>query len=201
MSESIEEAERRRWVGHGYRGMFPDLAGELAGRYDVVSMHHYLEHTREPLEELDAARKVLHAGGHLLIEVPNPSSRMARVFGRLWVPYFQPQHQHLIPLDNLVHALEDRGFTILAVDRGAAHVPADVTCALALAVNAVAPDPKLPWLPHPVPAARRALHQVLGTAALPFFALTLAIDQLLALALRRTRGGNAYRVLAATPPA
>jgi len=199
MSESIEEAERRRWVGHGHRGMFPDLAGELAGRYDVVSMHHYLEHTREPLEELDAARKVLHAGGYLLIEVPNPSSRLSRVFGRYWVPYFQPQHQHLIPLDNLVRALEERGFAIVAVDRGRAHQPADLTGALALLVNSAAPNPRQPWLPSPVSRWRHVRHHGLLTAALPFFLVTLVADQLLGLALRRTRGGNAYRVLAAAP--
>jgi hypothetical protein len=54
-SISVEQAQRRGWVDHGYRGEFIALADELTGRYDVVSMHHYLEHTREPFEELDAA--------------------------------------------------------------------------------------------------------------------------------------------------
>ncbi len=199
MSESISEAERRRWVGQGHRGMFPDLAGELAGRYDVVSMHHYLEHTREPLEELDAARKVLHAGGYLLIEVPNPSSKLGAVFGRFWVPYFQPQHQHLIPLGNLVRALEERGFRMVAIDHGSAHQPADLTGALALAVNAGAPNPRQPWLPHPPARWRTWRHHTAMTVALPLFLVTLTLDQLLGLALRRTKGGNAYRVLAAVP--
>lgn len=196
MSESIAEAERRRWVGRGHRGMFPDLAGELAGRYDVVSMHHYLEHTREPLAELDAARKVLYAGGYLLIEVPNPSSRLGRVFGRFWVPYFQPQHQHLIPLENLVLALRERGFDVVAVDRGSAHQPADLTGALALAVNALAPNPRQPWLRAAPSVLRAVRHHTLLTAALPFFLVTLVLDQLLGLAVRRGNGGNAYRVLA-----
>ena len=201
MSESIEEAARRRWVGQGHRGMFPDLAGELAGRYDVVSMHHYLEHTREPLEELDAARKVLPAGGFLLIEVPNPSSRLGGLFGKFWVPYFQPQHQHLIPLANLTRALEERGFQIVAVDRGAAHQPADLTGALALTVNAGAPNPKQPWLPQPPARWRQWRNHATMTLALPLFLVTLTLDQLLGLALRRSKGGNAYRVLATVPAA
>ncbi|MGH4009264.1 MAG: methyltransferase domain-containing protein, partial [Pseudonocardiaceae bacterium] len=44
-SVSVEEAQHRGWIDHGYRGEFVALAGELAGQYDVVSMHHYLEHT------------------------------------------------------------------------------------------------------------------------------------------------------------
>jgi SAM-dependent methyltransferase len=200
MSESIEEAQRRRWVDRGHRGMFPDLAGELAGRYDVVSMHHYLEHTREPLSELDAARKVLHGGGHLLIEVPNPESLAGRVLGRFWVPWFQPQHQHLVPIGNLVRALEDRGFTVVATDRGRAHQPADLTGATALLVNVLAPAPNPPWRPGPPSRWRAARHHVLLTAALPVFALTVLADQLLTLALRRGRGGNTYRVLACVPP-
>ena len=46
MGVAIEEAERKGWIGRGYRGQFCDMAEEFAGRYDIVSMHHYLEHTR-----------------------------------------------------------------------------------------------------------------------------------------------------------
>ncbi len=58
LSDAIDEAERRQWVERGYRGLFTDLADELPGAYDVVSMHHYLEHTRDPAAELEAAATV-----------------------------------------------------------------------------------------------------------------------------------------------
>jgi SAM-dependent methyltransferase len=196
MSESITEAERRRWINQAHRGMFPELANQLAGRYDVVSMHHYLEHTREPLAELDAARNVLLPGGHLLIEVPNPESRFGRLLGRLWVPWFQPQHQHFVPLANLSQALAERGFTPVAVDRGSAHIPIDFTAALALAINSFAPNPRQPWLGATPSRWRRAVSTGAMTLAIPLFVLTYALDQLLGLALRRTEGGNAYRILA-----
>ena len=48
LSESVNEADRRGWVDTAYRGLFPELAGGLPAAYDVVSMHHYLEHTRDP---------------------------------------------------------------------------------------------------------------------------------------------------------
>ena len=48
MTDSVEIAERRGWIETGHRGLFPEVAPGLADQYDVVSMHHYLEHTREP---------------------------------------------------------------------------------------------------------------------------------------------------------
>src|SRR5205823_2922595 len=56
---SIEEGARRGWVTTAYRGLFPDLASQMAARYDVVSMSHYLEHTRDPRAELASARTAL----------------------------------------------------------------------------------------------------------------------------------------------
>jgi SAM-dependent methyltransferase len=196
MSESIEEAERRRWVTTGYRGLFPDLAPELAGRYDVVSMHHYLEHTREPFAELDAAATALRPGGFLLIEVPNPESRYGRLLGRLWLPWFQPQHQHFVPLGNLRDALADRGFTEVAVEHGRANQPVDLTGALALLLNACVPDPRLPWRGGTPTRGRRLGHGAAVTAALPLLLGALVVDALVGQVLRRTRGGNTYRVLA-----
>lgn len=84
MTDSIDEAERRGWVERGHRGLFPDLAPGLTGGYDVLSMHHYLEHTRDPARELDAARAVLEPGGHLLVELPAPESPFGRWLGWAW---------------------------------------------------------------------------------------------------------------------
>lgn len=41
LTPNVIEAQHRGWVEHGYHGLFPDLAAELTGGYDVVSMHHY----------------------------------------------------------------------------------------------------------------------------------------------------------------
>lgn len=109
MGEGVREAERRGWVETGHQGQFPEFAVKLAGQYEVVSMYHYLEHTRDPFAELDAAAAVLASGGYLTIELPDPRSRMAGLLGPAWLPWFQPQHQHLIPAANLRAALADRG--------------------------------------------------------------------------------------------
>jgi SAM-dependent methyltransferase len=195
-SASIEEAQRRGWIDRGYRGEFVALAGELAGRYDVVSMHHYLEHTREPFDELDSAAKVLQAGSYLLIELPDPESFFGRALGRWWMPWLQPQHQHMIPVRNLVQALADRGFSAVAIDRGAAHQGGDLFYGLVFALMAVAPDPGLPWLAIGPTRWRRLRHAFVGAVGQPSLVIAYLLDELLGQVVRRTRGSNAYRVLA-----
>ena len=196
LSDSVAEAERRGWVDQGYQGLFPDLADELVGAYDVVSMHHYLEHTREPEEELDAAHKVLESGGHLLIEVPDPESRLGRKLGRLWIPWFQPQHQHFVPVGNLTEALQQRGFTVVAVERGEAQIGFDLAGAVWSLANLVAPKADWPWN-APSTTARQIGRSATFLGFAPVCALAALVDWTVAPILKRTPNmSNAYRVLA-----
>lgn len=195
MGDGVREAQARGWVETGYLGQFPEFAVKLAGQYEVVSMYHYLEHTRDPLAELDTAAVVLAPGGYLTIELPDPESRMARLLGPAWLPWFQPQHQHLIPSANLREALADRGFTVLAEEHGPAHQGNDFFGAVALTATRLAPDPDRPWAPPATPG-RRALTGAVRLASLPCFAAAAVLDGLRTAAARRTDGGNAYRMLA-----
>ena len=195
-SASVEEAQRCSWAHRGYRGNFITLGDELSGRYDVVSMHHYLEHTREPFDELDIAAKILLPGGYLLIEMPDPDYRFNRVFGRTWSQWCQPQHQHMFPSDNLIRALADRGLSLVAVERGAAHLmSADLFASLGLLLNVCAPDPRLPWRVVEPTRWRRFRRITVLAAGAPLLTGALILDTLLYLAVRHTRSGNAYRVL------
>jgi SAM-dependent methyltransferase len=201
ISDSIDDAQRRGWVTTGYRGLFPDLADKLTGSYDVVSMHHYLEHTRDPRAELDAAAQVVAPGGHLLIEVPNPASRLARLLRGYWIPYFQPEHLNLLPVRNLTAALIERDLQPVAVELGRAHQPCDFAGAVLLWVNSLVPDPDRPWAPEPGTRGRRLLRQTAFVAAVPLLVAANILDQLLGAVIARTDGGNCYRVLARKPEA
>jgi SAM-dependent methyltransferase len=200
MAATVREAEARGWIGTAHCGQFPELAAGLVDRYDTVSMYHYLEHTRDPLAELDAAAEVLPPGGHLLIELPDPESRLARLLGAHWLPWFQPQHQHFIPVANLRQALAERGFTVLAEEHGAAHQSCDFVGAVLLTANRIAPNPYAPWGPGDATVARRAFRTAVQTVALPCYAAAAALDTARAAVARATDGGNAYRLLARKSP-
>jgi SAM-dependent methyltransferase len=191
--DSVLEAERRGWIHEAYRGSFPDLVDTLSGRYDVVSMHHYLEHTVEPLRELEAAAQILGRHGHLLIEVPDPESTMARLLGRHWQPWFQPQHLHLIPVGNLERALASNGFRVVAVDRARADMGFDFFLTAAVLLQALGPDPRLPWA-----APAGLIDHLRRIAALALTPPALLAGLLLDLTVRPLlpHHSNTYRVLA-----
>lgn len=172
-------AERARVAGlldeaHVGQLTAPQILSRLRGRYDVVSMLHHLEHTRDPRRELAAALTALRPGGHLLLELPDPASASARVLGQWWHSHDQPRHLHLIPLPNLHTELQARGCEIVLTDRRSAHTPHDLATAASLYAHR-----------SRLPAAARSL---IPPAA--------ALDHLLAPLLRRTRFSNAYRVVA-----
>lgn len=196
VGDGVLEAERRGWIAEAHHGLLPELAGELAGRFDVVSMHHELEHTRDPRAELAAAAEVLLPGGFLEIEVPDPEFPLSRVLKERWLPFFQPQHQHMVTMGNLCEELEDLGFEVVRTARAEAHRAVDVVSAAWFVVNGAAPPPDdLPWLERPPSRSslRRVLTFVLGA---PLIGLAALVDQGVAVWVRRTDRGNAYRVLA-----
>jgi 2-polyprenyl-3-methyl-5-hydroxy-6-metoxy-1,4-benzoquinol methylase len=192
---NVDQAERRGWIDQAHNGLFTELAPKLRGEYDVVTMHHYLEHTRDPGAELDAAATVLAPGGHLEIEVPNPESRLGRALGRYWVALLQPQHQMLITLSSLTEMLRERGFTIVTTQAAEAHQPADLGVAAYLLSNRLAPPVDVPWAPPPS-RARRFSRTARTVALFPLVLTGYTLDGVLAPLVARSGSSRAYRVLA-----
>ena len=196
ISESIDDAARRRWVDTGHRGLFPERAAELAdASYDVVSMSHYLEHTLDPVAELEAAATTLAPTGLLLIEVPDPVSKLRLLLGRFWVPWFQPQHLHIVPHDKLIELLDTAGFDVVVSHRGECHQPVDLTGGLVFALGWLAPPIDVPWRPHPSALAVARRYLIWG-AGMPVLMLALIGDRLLSPLVSRAGWSNTYRVLA-----
>ncbi|MGH8572504.1 MAG: hypothetical protein ACREX8_08010, partial [Gammaproteobacteria bacterium] len=92
--------------------------------------------------------------------------------------------------------LGDRGFSVVTIERGAAHQACDLLVGLVLALIAVAPDPRLPWLATGPTRWRQLRHAMVWAVGRPLLVITHLLDELLHKVVRRTRGGNAYRVLA-----
>ncbi|WHT17028.1 class I SAM-dependent methyltransferase [Crossiella sp. CA-258035] len=191
----VELARDRGWIRRGYRGEFPALAAELAERYDVVSMHHYLEHSTDPRRELVAALKVLRPGGLLLVEVPDPESAWARLTGRYWIGWLQPQHLHFAPRANLRAALTELGFTVLSESTDDPAHSHGLPTAMMQISGELVPPPERPWLPRPT--RTRRLARALGLlVSVPLIALAVVAGWLLGPLARRYRLHHNYRLVA-----
>jgi ubiquinone/menaquinone biosynthesis C-methylase UbiE len=198
MSETVREAQRRGWIDIGHFGLFTELAEDLPQIYDVVSMHHYLEHTRDPREELAAATKVLLPGGHLMIEVPDPATVWSRRLGRFWFTWAQPQHLHFVKCEELTAELERMGFEVVSVERGAATLGLDFSAAVIFGVQNLVPSPNLPWQRRPA-LGYRLKRMVVIAAAVPVFLAVSIPDMIKDARPDGRRIGNAYRVVARAP--
>jgi SAM-dependent methyltransferase len=199
-SAGVDEAVRRGWAAAGRNELFPKAAPELEGQFDVVSMFHYLEHTVDPLAEVDAAWRVLEPGGLLVIELPAPDCHQARWFGWAYGPWMQPQHLHLMPMATVVAVLERRGFEVLRTDRRGPFQPFDATWAAFQVLTRLVPGPDAPWTP-PRSAAHRS-GRFLGLAAgVPLLALGALVDRLVFAPLLRVddRLSSAFWVVARKP--
>jgi SAM-dependent methyltransferase len=173
----VAEALRRGWAAEAHGDDFPKAAEWMGASYDVVSMFHYLEHTTDPLAELDAAARVLEPGGHLIVEVPAPDCRPASWFGWAWGPWMQPQHLNLLPLDTLVNQLERRGFEVVHADRRAPRQPWDASWASFQVITRLVPGPNAPWT-EPRGRAHRLARLVGLAAGAPLMVAALVVDNL-----------------------
>ncbi|HWL87004.1 MAG TPA: class I SAM-dependent methyltransferase [Polyangiaceae bacterium] len=199
LSDSIEDAERRRWVAHGIRGLFPEVAPKLADggtRYDVVSMSHYLEHTTDPKAEIAAAARVLDHGGLFFIEVPDPECRFGRWLKGLWMPWLQPQHLHFVSATNLERLLREHGFEPVTWHRGEAHHSLEFAFCVYLLFSKLNPMIDGPWRPSHG-ALWKAFRAVVTLFVwLPMLLLGAILDRIVAPFARRPGWSNAYRVVA-----
>jgi len=112
--EVAEEGRRRASERVGVP-IAASLAALPAGRsYDVVTLHHVLEHVDHPLSFLrdELAPRV---GRHLLVEVPNFASLAARSEGPAWRDLRPDQHVHHFEPATLSRLVEAAGFELLAV--------------------------------------------------------------------------------------
>jgi 2-polyprenyl-3-methyl-5-hydroxy-6-metoxy-1,4-benzoquinol methylase len=83
------------------------------GRFDLITMWHFLEHDYDPACSLRTALRLLRPGGSLIIEVPRLDSRTFKWFGRRWPGVQAPQHTVLLDRERLLRLVQNGGFEVV----------------------------------------------------------------------------------------
>ncbi|MGK2877386.1 MAG: class I SAM-dependent methyltransferase [Solirubrobacterales bacterium] len=84
--------------------------------FDAICAFHVLEHIHNPLDVLKDIRRSLTDEGHLLLEIPNIESIMARKRGADWMHLRLPHHVGFYSPAQLEGMLKKAGFELLETD-------------------------------------------------------------------------------------
>ncbi|MGV3523883.1 MAG: class I SAM-dependent methyltransferase [Candidatus Sericytochromatia bacterium] len=87
---------------------------ELAGDWDLIMLHHVLEHVPDPAALLRAARERLSPQGRLLVRVPTVDSWAYAHYGQHWVQWDPPRHLFLFSRTGLEALTQAAGFVTQA---------------------------------------------------------------------------------------
>lgn len=83
---------------------------EVDGKYDVLMLHHALEHMPDPIKVLEYCFGLLNSKGHLLIRVPVSDAKVWKDEGVAWVQLDAPRHLHLPSVKGLNNLAKQVGF-------------------------------------------------------------------------------------------
>jgi len=76
---------------------------EIDGKYDLITLHHSLEHMPCQLDALLAIKSLLRPGGVCLIRIPLVSSYVWEKYGVNWVELDAPRHLYLHSIKSIKH--------------------------------------------------------------------------------------------------
>lgn len=84
--------------------------------FDVVAAFDVIEHIVAPKQLVEAAARLLRAGGIFVVTTPWFGSPLARLMGRHWYCIF-PAHLHYFTRGSLTQLLRESGFEVVGVRR------------------------------------------------------------------------------------
>lgn len=96
----------------GFRIFQSELAA-LNEQFDLIMMHHTLEHVADPLQTMIGARERLRPGGRILIRIPLAGSEAHRRYGADWFNLDAPRHLAIPSGIGMEHLAKRAGLTIL----------------------------------------------------------------------------------------
>ena len=91
------------------RGALSHLRGRT---FDLIMMHHCLEHNEDPFNELRLARELLSRNGSILVRQPVSDSEAFRKYGSNWFQLDAPRHAVVHSLTSMKLIVQQCGLTI-----------------------------------------------------------------------------------------
>jgi SAM-dependent methyltransferase len=83
------------------------------GRFDLVTMWHFLEHDYEPMATLAKCKEAVKADGRIVIEVPRLDSVSFKLYRERWPGLQAPQHTILFDKKSLHAMVEKAGLRVV----------------------------------------------------------------------------------------
>lgn len=80
--------------------------------FDYVTMDQVIEHVTDPVATLRGVSRVLREGGGVILNTPYASGWGARLFGRRWINWHAPYHQHFFSDRSMEIAAEKAGLRV-----------------------------------------------------------------------------------------
>lgn len=84
--------------------------------FDVIFMHHVIEHMEKPEEEIKNIKRILKPNGLLILGTPDFDSGCARLFGKNYRLLHDQTHISLFSNDSMHRFLRDNDFKIYRVE-------------------------------------------------------------------------------------
>jgi len=82
-------------------------------KFDVITAFQLIEHDRDPLSFLTAARAKLKDGGVLMMTTPSATGFLARVMRKSWFGYHNHEHLYFFSPESLSYLVKKAGFEIV----------------------------------------------------------------------------------------
>jgi SAM-dependent methyltransferase len=109
------EYAREKYGLNVIAGTLEDTASALRPPYDVIMMHHVLEHITDPIGFCRLVRTLMRDGGAFVIRTPNAASTASRLASGWWEWALAPEHVHLFSPKSLDALLRQTGFDLRVV--------------------------------------------------------------------------------------
>lgn len=113
-SDAVKFAKDEFGLKNVKQGVLEDV-DYPSNMFDVITMHHVIEHLYNPIKVLQKINKSLKKNGLLVISTPNIDSINFSFFKKYWFPLETPRHTYLFNKKTMSNLADKAGFKIVKV--------------------------------------------------------------------------------------